>query len=124
MVVPLADPPSAARIVYIQVHHQRDIYTLEVMDYQHMSKDRSLGVTELSITNLLKEGDDKETAPWVSTGRYSRTESLKIDGKRSVKGSIEYEVEFCESSETGILFDLFSHFAISPVCATPKRLLP
>lgn len=84
------------RIVYIQVHSPRDVFTVEVMDYQHVSKDRSLGTTELEIGSLLQEGDDKKVSPWVSTGRKTRNDPLKIDNKRTVKGVIAYDVEFCE----------------------------
>ncbi|KAM0786716.1 hypothetical protein ACM66B_002158 [Microbotryomycetes sp. NB124-2] len=86
--------PVWDEIVYIQVHSKKDTFTVEVMDYQHMSKDRSLGVTELAVADLLQEGPDKTTKPWISTGKHSRKESLRIDGRKTVKGQIEYDVEF------------------------------
>jgi hypothetical protein len=85
------------RIVYIQVHSKKDTFVVEVMDYQHMTKDRSLGVTDLAVSDLLAEGPDKKNKPWVSTGKQVLKAPLKTDGKSSIKGSIEYEVEFCMS---------------------------
>lgn len=79
------------------MHDKRDTFVIEVMDYQHMSKDRSLGVSELSVSDLLQEGTDKKNKPWVSTGKRSRSDPLRIDGKQVVKGRIDYDVEFCGS---------------------------
>lgn len=61
---------------------------VEVMDYQHLTKDRSLGVTELRIADLLVPGTDKKLKPWESTGRHERKEPLQIDGKKVVKGEL------------------------------------
>lgn len=76
------------------MHSKKDTFVVEVMDYQHMTKDRSLGVTELSVADLFHEGPDKKLKPWTSTGKRSRKESLKTDGKKTVKGQIDYDVEF------------------------------
>lgn len=77
------------------MHNKKDTFTVEVMDYQHLTKDRSLGVTDLSVADLVAEGPDKRTKPWIGTGKKARKDSLKVDGKRTVKGQIDYEVEFC-----------------------------
>ncbi|SCV70224.1 BQ2448_1618 [Microbotryum intermedium] len=86
--------PEWDEIVYVQIHSKKDTFVIECMDYQHLTKDRSLGVTELNVSDLLTEGEDKFNKPWVSTGKHSRKDGLRIDGKKTVKGSIEYEVEF------------------------------
>ena len=86
--------PVYDEIVYVQVHSPKDTFTIEVMDYQHMTKDRSLGLTDFSVEGLLSEGADRKTQPWVGTGKVSRTDSLKTDGRRSIKGNIEFEAEF------------------------------
>ncbi|KAK4047503.1 Tricalbin-2 [Microbotryomycetes sp. JL221] len=86
--------PVWDEIVYIQVHSPKDTFVVEVMDYQHMSKDRSLGVTDLTVADLVQKGSDKKQEPWTSTGKHVRREALRTDGKKSVKGHIEYEVEF------------------------------
>ncbi|BGP49470.1 Tricalbin-2 [Rhodotorula kratochvilovae] len=86
--------PVYDEIVYVQVHSPKDSFTIEVMDYQHMTKDRSLGLTDFSVAGLLGEGPDRKTKPWVGTGKVSRNEALKTDGRRSIKGNIEFEAEF------------------------------
>lgn len=82
---------SPHRIVYIEVHSPRDTYQIEVMDYQHLTKDRSLGSTEFSAAGLLAEGPDKRTKPWIGTGIVERKEMLKSNGKRSVKGASSFD---------------------------------
>lgn len=85
---------SPRRIVYVQVHSPRDKFTIEVMDYQHNSKDRSLGLTEFAVEGLVAEGPDAKTQPWVSTGKVAKNDPLKSNGKRTVKGNVEFEAEF------------------------------
>lgn len=89
-----ADETLLRRIVYVQVHSPRDTFVIEVMDYNHNTKDRTLGQTDFSVSGLLAEGPDKRTKPWVSTGKVSKAEMLKSDNKRTVKGNIEFEAEF------------------------------
>ncbi|GAA5948387.1 hypothetical protein JCM10213_004407 [Rhodosporidiobolus nylandii] len=86
--------PEYDEIVYVQVHSPRDVYVLEVMDYQHLTKDRSLGSVEFTAKGLLTEGPDKKTKPWVSTGKVEKKEMLKSEGGKKVKGSLEFEAEF------------------------------
>ncbi|GAA5974459.1 hypothetical protein JCM11641_003227 [Rhodosporidiobolus odoratus] len=86
--------PDYDEIIYVQVHSPRDVFVLEVMDYQHLTKDRSLGSTEFSVQGLLQEGPDKQVKPWIGTGKLQKKEMLRSDGKRSVKGSLEFDAEF------------------------------
>ncbi|GEM08900.1 tricalbin [Rhodotorula toruloides] len=86
--------PEYDEIVYVQVHSPRDTFVIEVMDYNHNTKDRTLGQTEFSVSGILAEGPDKRNKPWLSTGKVSKTEMLKSDNKRTVKGNIEFEAEF------------------------------
>ncbi|GAA5905720.1 hypothetical protein JCM8208_000876 [Rhodotorula glutinis] len=104
--------PTYDEIVYVQVHSPKDTFTIEVMDYQHMTKDRSLGLTDFAVEGLLAEGADRKTQPWVGTGKVSRVESLKTDGRRSVKGNIEFEAEF------------FPCAPLSNVSFTPSESVP
>ncbi|GAA5871970.1 hypothetical protein JCM16303_000930 [Sporobolomyces ruberrimus] len=86
--------PEYDEIVYVEVHSTRDVFPIEVMDYQSSSKDRSLGNVLFPIAPLVAEGPDKVTKPWVSTGKVSKIESLHSDWKKPVKGNIEFEAEF------------------------------
>lgn len=82
----IADCYLPHRIVYVQVHSTSNTYTLDVMDYEEFSKDRSLGTSELTVADLIAEGTDKKNAPWLSTGKKDRKQMLSKDGK--VKGSV------------------------------------
>ncbi|GAA5958373.1 hypothetical protein JCM3765_004810 [Sporobolomyces pararoseus] len=86
--------PEYDEIVYVQVHSTRDVFPIEVMDYQSSSKDRSLGNILFPVAPLISEGPDKVLKPWVSTGKVHKKEGLKSDWKKPVKGNIEFEAEF------------------------------
>lgn len=64
------------------------------MDYQHNSKDRTLGQCRLDMKDLVGEGSDKKEEPFVSLGAISRTEALQQDGGRAKKGSVIFEAKF------------------------------
>lgn len=62
---------------------------------QHNGHDRSLGLVEYTISELLTEGPDRKTKPWVGTGKVSKREMLKTHhAKNSVKGDLEFDAEF------------------------------
>lgn len=67
---------------------------LEIMDYQHNSKDRPLGQVSLDVKLLATEGTDKKEHPYLSTGPVERTDKLVSDGGRSAKGTLIYEARF------------------------------
>lgn len=104
------------------MHSKKDTFVVEVMDYQHLTKDRSLGVTDLSVADLVAEGPDKRTKPWIGTGKKARKDSLKIDGKRTVKGQIDYEVEFCEFRTLLLGLARELTFALAVPCAHLKNV--
>lgn len=62
------------------------------MDYQHITKDRPLGYTELHL-NDLATGADSEEYPYKSTGKKVEAANLKFD-KGIFKGQLHYEAEF------------------------------
>ena len=62
------------------------------MDYQHLTKDRPLGHTELRLNDLAAEAE-AEDYPYKSTGKKAEAENLKLD-KGSFKGQLHYEAEF------------------------------
>lgn len=65
---------------------------MECMDYQHLTKDRSLGYTELHVSELGAE-TDSEDYPYKSTGKKVEAENLKCGGG-VFKGQLYYEAEF------------------------------
>jgi len=62
------------------------------MDYQHVTKDRSLGYTELHLNELAAEADSEEY-PYKSTGKKVEAANLRFD-KGTFKGQLHYEAEF------------------------------
>ena len=62
------------------------------MDYQHLTKDRSLGYMELRLDELAEE-EDSEEYPYKSTGKKTEAADLKFD-KWNFKGQLHYEAEF------------------------------
>ena len=62
------------------------------MDYQHLTKDRSLGYTELHLNELAAEADSEEY-PYKSTGRKVEAADFKFE-KGIFKGQLHYEAEF------------------------------
>lgn len=78
-----------------QILSAKDRFVVECMDYQHNTKDRSLGVTELAVDNLIMAGPDKNAKPYASKGKqvYNKAD-LKSDNYKSVKGYLAFEAEF------------------------------
>lgn len=87
--------PEFDEIVYVPVHSMKDNFRLEVMDYQQMTKDRSLGMFDLPIQSFVVPCQPKGSTTHQSTGKQVFSEYLKTDGKKAVvKGRLDFEVEF------------------------------
>jgi hypothetical protein len=78
--------------VYVPVHSLRETLYLECMDYQHLTKDRSLGFVELPVAGLAKPTEDVRT-PYAGTGKREVADPLRLD-KGQVKGELHYTAEF------------------------------
>ncbi|KAF5375164.1 hypothetical protein D9758_000478 [Tetrapyrgos nigripes] len=85
--------PVWDQIVYIPVHSLRETLMLECMDYQHLTKDRSLGYVELKVSDLVVENDDP-LHPFLSTGVKNMSESIRLDKGKSYKGTLYFRAEF------------------------------
>ncbi|KAG8883133.1 hypothetical protein FRB98_003307 [Tulasnella sp. 332] len=97
--------PVWDQIIYVPVHRQRETLVLEVMDYQHLTKDRPLGTVELSVGDLAIEAPANREYPYQGTGRRSFSSPIHID-KLVTKGFLEYEAEFLPSLNLkGLDFD-------------------
>ncbi|KAL0950758.1 hypothetical protein HGRIS_007526 [Hohenbuehelia grisea] len=82
--------------VYIPVHSLRETMFLECMDYQHLTKDRSLGSCEIRVADLATESGNPRS-PYESTGVKDTTDRLKQDKGDSYKGNLHYTAEFIPS---------------------------
>ena len=84
--------PDWDEVVYVPVHSPRERIALEVMDYQNVTKDRSLGLTEISCTDYVVEGDNGE---WeIHEHKRQRSEALRMYGAGPTKGSLQFTVAF------------------------------
>lgn len=66
---------------------------MEIMDYQHLTEDRSLGLVELHVSDLACESPADSQYRYESTGAREVAEPIKIDGN-TCKGHLHYRVEF------------------------------
>ncbi|ORY31245.1 C2 domain-containing protein [Naematelia encephala] len=83
--------PEWDQIVYVPVHTLRENLILEVMDYQNLGKDRTLGHVEISISDFAQESGDP-AYPFKSTGYQERSDRVKYE--KSYKGQLIYAVDF------------------------------
>lgn len=114
------------------VHSINDRPILEVMDYQHLTKDRSLGSVEIHVNEFAVSTSDKRT-PFASNGVHARSDGIRIDGKNTVKGQLHFDVEFCpavnlkggvsfHSQDAGPLAADGSASALSPISPTSEEV--
>ncbi|KAG7450195.1 tricalbin [Guyanagaster necrorhizus] len=100
--------PVWDQIIYITVHSLKETLLLECMDYQHLTRDRSLGSVELRVSELAEESDDK-MYPFQSTGVKTATDPLRLDGANVFKGDLHYTASFIPAMKLkGIKFDSHS----------------
>ncbi|EJT98006.1 tricalbin [Dacryopinax primogenitus] len=86
--------PEWDQIIYVPVHQLRESLMLELMDYQNLTKDRSLGSVELKIADLASVGGDSRI-PYKSKGKRTFAEPIRLDrGKSAFKGKLFYVAEF------------------------------
>ncbi|KAL1677515.1 C2 domain-containing protein [Schizophyllum commune] len=97
--------PVWDQIIYIPVHSLREALMLECMDYQHLTKDRSLGHVELRVADLAKESDNEEY-PYESTGDRDVADPIKLDKGNNYKGHLHYRASFIPALKLkGIKFE-------------------
>ncbi|KAF8898443.1 C2 domain-containing protein [Infundibulicybe gibba] len=97
--------PIWDQIVYIPVHSLKETLMLECMDYQHLTRDRSLGSVELLVSDLAKESADHRY-PYESTGVKNGNDSLRLDKGGAFKGNLHYTATFIPAlALRGVKFD-------------------
>lgn len=85
--------PEWDEVVYVPVHSPVEKLTLEVMDEESVGKDRSLGETELSVSAYVRDGEHVGEYE-VDDDKQPITSGLKMYGRGSVKGFLNYTVAF------------------------------
>ena len=89
--------PVWDQIIYTPVHSLKETLLLEVMDYQNLTKDRSLGTVELKVSELAREmttGADDSQFSFESTGKMDKSEPIRLDRGNQYKGQLHYLAEF------------------------------
>ncbi|KAJ7462762.1 C2 domain-containing protein [Mycena galericulata] len=97
--------PVWDQIIYIPVHSLRETMLLECMDYQHMTRDRSLGSVELRVSDLARESTDR-LYPFESSGKKTAADPIRLDKGNAYKGHLHYTAEFVPAlALQGVKFD-------------------
>ncbi|KAH8835823.1 C2 domain-containing protein [Flagelloscypha sp. PMI_526] len=92
-------------IIYVPVHSLKEVLLLECMDYQHLTKDRSLGSVDLRVSELAAESDDPKY-PFKSIGVKDVEDPIRLDGGKEFKGKLHYRATFIPAlSLKGVKFD-------------------
>ncbi|KAI9511781.1 tricalbin [Russula earlei] len=89
--------PVWDQIIYIPVHSDKETLLLEVMDYQHLTRDRSLGTVELKVGDLAREitkAEDGSRFSFKSTGKIDKSELICLDREHQYKGQLHFTAEF------------------------------
>jgi hypothetical protein len=89
--------PVWDQIIYTPVHSYKETLLLEVMDYQNLTKDRSLGTVELKVSELAREviaGEGDSRFSFESTGKMDKSDPIRLDRGNQYKGQLHYLAEF------------------------------
>jgi Ca2+-dependent lipid-binding protein len=97
--------PVWDQIIYIPVSSLRETLMLECMDYQHLTRDRSLGSVELELSSLAAPSDDPRF-PFQSKGMKTAADPLRLDKGNATKGTLHYKASFIPAlAIKGVKFD-------------------
>ncbi|WWC72638.1 uncharacterized protein I206_106602 [Kwoniella pini CBS 10737] len=99
--------PEWDQIVYVPVHSTRENLILELMDYQNIGKDRTLGTVEVRASDYIELDETNAQYPYKSIGKQDRRDKIKLDKANHYKGDLLYEVDFkpAVSLKGGVSFE-------------------
>ena len=83
--------PNWDEVIYVPMHSTRERLTLEVMDYQNIGKDRSLGLVEVGAADYIRED---ENGQYVVQEPKEHSDGLKMNGRGQAKGLLNYTIAF------------------------------
>lgn len=84
--------PDFDEVLYVPIHSKRERLTLEVMDQESLGRDRSMGSTDLSASELVHELDTGEFMEHIE--KTPRAAPLKTGGRGTPKGTLNYTCSF------------------------------
>lgn len=85
--------PEWDQIVYLLVHSLSETITLETMDYQHMTNDRSLGYVEVAIKDIARQNVESAEYPFEASESKPREDPIRLSGS-NCKGTLHYVAQF------------------------------
>ncbi|CAO3663290.1 unnamed protein product [Rhizopus stolonifer] len=117
--------PEWGETLYVPVHSLKENFVLEAMDWNARNKDKTLGITEFVVSDIIKQCmGDQSVDPdiWyesngTSVDKWDRLHSID---RRSFKGQLHYSAEFLPATQLPKNDPL-------PVCSlvrTPIRYTP
>ncbi|KAJ2964405.1 hypothetical protein NQZ79_g602 [Umbelopsis isabellina] len=87
--------PDWNEVLYVPVHSVREDLILEVMDYNEVTKDKSLGLTDISIKSILKETEGENGAKiYEGVEPMDKNVDLVTEDRKKGKGKLHYNVAF------------------------------
>ncbi|KAI8084738.1 C2 domain-containing protein [Halteromyces radiatus] len=88
--------PEWDTALYVPVHSLREDLVFEVMDYNEVSKDKSLGLCDFSIKQVIKESIHEETQQKVyeALEPVERWADLTNAQRKPGKGKVHYKISF------------------------------
>ncbi|BEI84326.1 hypothetical protein CcaverHIS002_0409300 [Cutaneotrichosporon cavernicola] len=99
--------PNWDQIVYVPVHSLKEKVKIELMDYQNIGKDRSLGSVSFNVSDMAVENPNNVAYPFESTGRASLSERIFLGKNNQFKGTLNFDVDFNPAMELrgGVSFE-------------------
>ncbi|KAF2655015.1 tricalbin [Lophiostoma macrostomum CBS 122681] len=84
--------PDWDEVIYVPMHSVREKLTIEVMDEEHLGKDRSLGHIELAASDYIRQNEDDEYV--VHEQKQMKGEGLRLGTHTGTKGTLNYTCSF------------------------------
>ncbi|CAO3622085.1 unnamed protein product [Mucor fragilis] len=87
--------PVWNQVLYIPVHSKREDLVFEVMDYNESSKDKSLGITDLLLKDVMREikNEDGQTY-YEPTETVDREAALTSLDRKKGRGTLKFSASF------------------------------
>lgn len=83
--------PDFDEVLYVPMHSEREKLTVELLDQEKIGKDRTLGQVEILAADYINQGESGE---WLISEKQHLVDGLKLHGKGSAKGTLDYTVSF------------------------------
>ncbi|KAF2186388.1 tricalbin [Zopfia rhizophila CBS 207.26] len=84
--------PDWDEVIYVPMHSTREKLLLEVMDEEHLGKDRSLGHVELSAADYIRQDENGEYV--VNEQKHLNSEGLRLGARAQPKGTLNFTCSF------------------------------